>query len=79
MRDRVQHAIETTHVRWKQLVLAIILWIVSEVGLTWIGLDDLADCGEYLFKHREVAIEVAPALQALPTTPLVIPKFNLSY
>lgn len=78
MRDRVQHAV-VPHIRWKQLLLSIVIWIVSEVGLTWIGLDDLVDCGEYIFKHREVAIEIAPVLQALPATRLVIPKFNSRY
>lgn len=78
MQLRIQYLIATNHIRWKRLLISIIIWVVSEVGLTWIGLDDLADCGEYIFKHREAAIEISPVLQGRepPTTALVIPQIN---
>ncbi|BDM78837.1 hypothetical protein [Acaryochloris marina] len=62
-----------TDIRWRRLLLSIIIWVISEVGLTWLGLDDLADCGEYIYKHRTIAVEIAPAAQAFPTPSLVIP------
>lgn len=34
-------------VRWKRLLLQSILWLSAEVILTSIGMDDLADYGEY--------------------------------
>lgn len=72
----IQYSMAMPHIRWKRLLISIIVWVVSEIGLTWIGLDDLADCSEYIFKHREVAIEISPVLQGLPTTALIIPQIN---
>ncbi|MGD1861877.1 MAG: hypothetical protein ACFB0E_18135 [Leptolyngbyaceae cyanobacterium] len=34
-------------IRWKRLLLQFILWLSAEVILTSMGLDDLADYGEY--------------------------------
>lgn len=79
MRLGSQSLIDSTNIRWKRFLISIIIWVASEIGLTWLGWDDLADCGEYLFKHREVAVEVTPALQELPNTTLVIPQLNASY
>ena len=30
----------------------IVLWLVAEIFLNLIGLDDLADCGEWVFEQR---------------------------
>ena len=30
----------------------IVLWLVAEIFLNLIGLDDLADCGEWVFERR---------------------------
>ena len=30
----------------------IVIWLVAEVFLNLIGLDDLADCGEWVFERR---------------------------
>lgn len=62
------------NIRWKRLLFSITVWVISEIGLTWLGLDDLADCGEYIYKHRNVAVEMALVAQALPTPTLVIPS-----
>ncbi len=77
MQASIQHTIRISDIRWKRLLLSCIVWVISEVGLTWLGWDDLADCGEYIFKHQQVAIEIAPVAQALPTTTLVIPNIHL--
>lgn len=61
-------------IRWQKLLVSIAIWLIAEIGLTWIGLDDLADCGEYLFKPREVAVVLSPALQELPVTSLIVPR-----
>ncbi len=73
MQAGIQPIFGMTDIRWKRLLLSITVWVISEVGLTWLGLDDLADCSEYIFKHRNVAIEIAPVVQSLPTPTLVIP------
>lgn len=62
------------NIHWKKLLVSIAVWVIAEIGLTWIGLDDLADCGEYLFKHREVAVVFSPALQELPVTSFIVPR-----
>lgn len=30
----------------------IVLWLIAEIFLNLIGLDDLADCGEWVFERR---------------------------
>ena len=34
------------------LLARIVLWLVAEIFLNLIGLDDLADCGEWVFERR---------------------------
>ena len=36
-------------VRWKTLMTQTILWLMAEIILGLMGLDDLADYGEYRF------------------------------
>lgn len=43
-------------VQWKQLLIQSLLWLSAEIVLTSLGMDDLADYGEYHFTPRSVAI-----------------------
>lgn len=43
-------------VRWKRLLLHSLLWLSAEVILTSIGLDDLADYGEFHVTSKQAAI-----------------------
>jgi hypothetical protein len=43
-------------VRWKRLLIQSVLWLSAEVILTSIGLDDLADYGEYHLTSKHGAI-----------------------
>ena len=43
-------------VRWKQLLLQSLLWLSAEVILTSIGMDDLADYGEFHATSKQAAI-----------------------
>jgi len=43
-------------VRWKRLLWQSALWLSAEVLLTCIGLDDLADYGEYHVNSKQAAI-----------------------
>ena len=36
------------HVRWKQLSVKIVVWLAAKVLLNCLGLDDLADCSEFV-------------------------------
>jgi len=53
-------------VRWKRLFLQSLLWLSAEVILTSIGLDDLADYGEFHAASKQAAIA-----QLAYTTPIV--------
>lgn len=43
-------------IRWKRLLIQAFLWLSAEIILTSIGLDDLADYGEYHFTSKQGAI-----------------------
>ncbi len=42
-------------VRWRKLITQILIWLLAELLLNFIGLDDLADYSEFLFE-RDVII-----------------------
>lgn len=48
-------------IRWKHLILHAIVWIVVELFLGWVGLDDLADYGEFVFRETRIAVGVSIA------------------
>lgn len=37
------------HVRWKKLSFGFSIWLFTEISLSYIGLDDLADYVEFIF------------------------------
>jgi hypothetical protein len=43
-------------VRWRKLILQIAFWAIAEIVLNLIGLDDLADYGEFVFTNKETVI-----------------------
>lgn len=76
MHASIQKVLRILTIRWKRLLLSLIIWSISEVGLTWLGLDDLADCVEYIFKHRQIAVEIAPVTKEITTNMLVVPSIS---
>ncbi len=40
------------NVRWKLLLIKGIIWLASEILLTLVGLDDLADYSEVVFEKN---------------------------
>ena len=42
------------HVRWKTLMAQTFFWLMAEIVLGLMGLDDLADYGEYRFSSTKV-------------------------
>ncbi len=36
----------------KKLVIRLFLWLLFEISLTCLGLDDLADYGEFIFERN---------------------------
>lgn len=39
-------------VQWPQLLLRTSVWLCTEIALTLLGLDDLADYSEFVFQNR---------------------------
>jgi hypothetical protein len=37
-------------IKWKKLLILSTFWLCSEIVLNFIGCDDLADYGEYIFE-----------------------------
>ncbi|MDJ0591574.1 MAG: hypothetical protein QNJ72_16500 [Pleurocapsa sp. MO_226.B13] len=50
-------------IKWKKLGIKIIFWLGTEIWLTSIGLDDLADYSEFLGQEKEITAR----LRAYPT------------
>lgn len=46
-------------VRWKTFLIQGSIWLASEILLTLVGLDDLADYGEFVFE-KHVPASTAP-------------------
>lgn len=38
--------------RWKRLMLEITVWLVAEIVLNLLGLDNLADYSEFIFQSK---------------------------
>ena len=38
-------------IRWRKLLLKLTIWLVVEIVLNLMGLDDMADYSEFLFTH----------------------------
>ncbi len=36
-------------IKWKKLLILFTMWLSCELVLNFVGYDDLADCGEYIF------------------------------
>ncbi len=41
-------------VKWRKLIANILIWAIAEVALNFIGLDTLADYGEFVFDQHKV-------------------------
>ena len=39
------------NVYWRKLVVRLTVWLLLEIALNFLGLDDMADYGEYIFEH----------------------------
>jgi hypothetical protein len=45
--------------RWKTLFVQVVIWAVSEVALTLVGVDDLADYSEFILDRKHALIEIS--------------------
>ena len=44
-------------VRWKKLLVTTTLWLVAEIWLNFLGIDDLADYGEFIFEQHFIVLD----------------------
>ena len=42
--------------KWKRLITSLTLWVLGEILLGAVGLDELADYGEFLSERHEIAL-----------------------
>ncbi len=42
--------------RWKKLLVKIIVWLVVEILLTILGIDDLADYSEFIGEKKNILV-----------------------
>ncbi len=42
------------NVRWQKLLVKITLWVVAEIWLNFLGIDNLADYSEFIFERHEI-------------------------
>lgn len=47
------------NIRWKFLLIKGVIWLVSEILLTLVGLDDLADYSELIFEKNTLYFSTA--------------------
>jgi hypothetical protein len=40
------------NVRWQKGLAEIAIWLTAEIILNFLGLDNLADYSEFIFKHK---------------------------
>jgi hypothetical protein len=40
--------------RWKKLLVKIILWLVAEIWFNFLGIDNLADYSEFIFARNAI-------------------------
>jgi hypothetical protein len=45
-------------VHWQRLFILTFLWLLSEIFLSFLGLDDLADYGEFVFGQKAIVLTI---------------------
>lgn len=51
-------------VRWRQLLVSLSLWLMAELMLNLVGIDDLVDYSEYLFERHAIVFLCVEAIPA---------------
>lgn len=55
MSERIQEGIPML-VKWKILIAKVLVWMTLELILNLLGLDQMADYGEFLFHPRPISL-----------------------
>ena len=43
-------------IRWQQLLVSLSLWLIAELFLNLVGIDDLVDYSEYIFDRHAIVM-----------------------
>ncbi|MEW6497954.1 MAG: hypothetical protein AB1589_36460 [Cyanobacteriota bacterium] len=60
--------------QWKKIWVKAVIWLVTEIILNLLGLDNLADYSEFLFE-QEIAIAARNQHQIIAAAPFRRPRF----
>lgn len=47
---------KTKQINWKNILIRMTLWLITEVVLNSVGLDNLADYSEFVFERNTITI-----------------------
>ncbi|MEA5510975.1 hypothetical protein VB715_14470 [Crocosphaera sp. UHCC 0190] len=47
---------QTKQIKWKKLLLSLLFWLLTEIFLNFIGLDNLADYSEFIHHQKFIAV-----------------------
>ncbi len=47
---------KTKQIKWKKILIRMTLWLITEVVLNSVGLDNLADYSEFVFERNTITI-----------------------
>jgi hypothetical protein len=62
-------------VKWSKMVIKLTVWLTAEILLSLVGLDNLADYGEFIASDHEISQRHRPT-QTLVHTLLPNPSFS---
>jgi hypothetical protein len=43
-------------IQWRELLISITFWSIAEIGFSLLGIDDLADYGEFILEKQILSI-----------------------
>ena len=62
-------------IRWRKLIVSLLIWLAAELCLNVIGMDDLADCSEFVFEKHQMMLSGSPisgqVFVVAPTSPTI--------
>lgn len=44
--------------QWRKVIIRLSIWLIAEIVLTCLGIDDLADYSEYLYERNLIVLSI---------------------
>ena len=54
------------NIRWQKLLVKISFWLVAEIFLNLLGIDDLADYSEFIYENKNFAAKIGHISATIP-------------